>query len=187
MIRKRAAMARRSPSFPSPRSGHGRTRTTSGPRKRSGIRIVAWNSLGELVAASLHQRDQILVGGTLVSTSYEREYGKVKKATTVKHTVWQICTDSIRKLNRAHKERRQSLPALTMRPTHDIPQRFFAGPRHSAGSFLMHGLLFHYSAVLLDSNGEPIIFPSLNGFFYASLYAPPFVSLCLAVEQYNLS
>ncbi len=43
-------------------------------------RVVAWNSLGE------------------------REYGKGKKATTVKHTVWQIRADSIRKLNRAEKE-----------------------------------------------------------------------------------
>jgi single-stranded DNA-binding protein len=45
-----------------------------------------------------------LVEGTLVSSSYEREYGKGKKATTVKHTVWQIRADSIRKLNRAEKE-----------------------------------------------------------------------------------
>jgi len=45
-----------------------------------------------------------LVEGTLVSSSYEREYGKGKKATTVKHTVWQIRADSIRKLNRGEKE-----------------------------------------------------------------------------------
>jgi len=67
-------------------------------------RVVAWNSLGERVAASLHQGDHILVEGTLVSSSYQREYGKGKKATTVKHTVWQIRADSIRKLNRAEKE-----------------------------------------------------------------------------------
>lgn len=63
-----------------------------------------WNSLGERVPASLHQGDHILVEGTLVSSSYEREYGKGKKATTVKHTVWQIRADSIRKLNRGEKE-----------------------------------------------------------------------------------
>ena len=40
----------------------------------------------------------------LVSSSYEREYGKGKKATTVKHTVWQVRADSIRKLNRGEKE-----------------------------------------------------------------------------------
>ena len=67
-------------------------------------RVVAWNSLGERVAASLHQGDHVLVEGTLVSSSYEREYGKGKKATTVKHTVWQIRADSIRKLNRGEKE-----------------------------------------------------------------------------------
>jgi single-strand DNA-binding protein len=67
-------------------------------------RVVAWNSLGERVAASLHQGDHVLVEGALVSSSYEREYGKGKKATTVKHTVWQIRADSIRKLNRGEKE-----------------------------------------------------------------------------------
>jgi single-strand DNA-binding protein len=67
-------------------------------------RVVAWNSLGERVAASLRQGDHVLVEGTLVSSSYEREYGKGKKATTVKHTVWQIRADSIRKLNRGEKE-----------------------------------------------------------------------------------
>jgi single-strand DNA-binding protein len=67
-------------------------------------RVVAWNSLGERVAASLHQGDHILVEGTLVSSTFDREYGKGKKATIVKHTVWQIRADSIRKLNRAEKE-----------------------------------------------------------------------------------
>ena len=67
-------------------------------------RVVAWNSLGERVAASLHQGDHVLVEGTLVSSSYDREYGKGKKATTVKHTLWQIRADSIRKLNRGEKE-----------------------------------------------------------------------------------
>jgi len=60
--------------------------------------------LGERVAASLHQGDHVLVEGALVSSSYEREYGKGKKAPTVKHTVWQIRADSIRKLNRGEKE-----------------------------------------------------------------------------------
>jgi single-strand DNA-binding protein len=67
-------------------------------------RVVAWNSLGDRVAVSLHQGDHVLVEGTLVSTSYEQEYGKGKKATTVKHTVWQIRAGSIRKLNRGEKE-----------------------------------------------------------------------------------
>jgi len=33
----------------------------------------AWNSLGERVAASLRQGDHVLVEGTLVSSSYDRE------------------------------------------------------------------------------------------------------------------
>lgn len=41
---------------------------------------------------------------SFVSGRCEREYGKGKKATTVKHTVWQIRADSIRKLNRGEKE-----------------------------------------------------------------------------------
>ena len=63
--------------------------------------------MGERIAASLRQGDHILVEGTLVSSSYEREYGKGKKATTVKHTVWQIRADSIRRLNRGEKEPEQ--------------------------------------------------------------------------------
>lgn len=67
-------------------------------------RVVAWNGLGERVAPSLRQGDHVLVEGTLLSSTYKREYGKGKKATTVKHTVWQIRADSIRKLNRGEKE-----------------------------------------------------------------------------------
>ncbi len=70
-------------------------------------RVVAWNSLGERVGASLRQGDHVLVESTLVSSTYEREYGKGKKATTVKQTVWQIRADSIRKLNRAENEPRE--------------------------------------------------------------------------------
>jgi single-strand DNA-binding protein len=67
-------------------------------------RVVAWNSLGERVATSFRQGDHILVEGTLVSSSYEREIGKGKKTTTVKQTVWQIRADSVRKLNSGEKE-----------------------------------------------------------------------------------
>ena len=90
-------------------------------------RVVAWNSLGERVAASLHQGDHVLVEGTLVSSSYAREYGKGKKATTVKHTVWQIRADSIRKLNRGEKEPEVTASGSTTLPksqtpaAHDIP------------------------------------------------------------------
>lgn len=67
-------------------------------------RVVAWNSLGERVATALRQGDHVLVEGTLVSSTYEREYGKGKKATTVKHTSWQVRADVVRKLNRTEKE-----------------------------------------------------------------------------------
>lgn len=60
--------------------------------------------LGDYAAAKLRQGYHVLADGTLVSSTYERQYGKGKKATTVKHTVWQIRADSIRKLNRAEKE-----------------------------------------------------------------------------------
>jgi single-strand DNA-binding protein len=67
-------------------------------------RVVAWNGLGERVAAALRKGDHVLVEGTLVSTTYNREYGKGKKPTVVKHTLWQVRADSVRKLNRGEKE-----------------------------------------------------------------------------------
>lgn len=67
-------------------------------------RVVAWNSLGERIAASLRQGDHVLVGGTLVSSTYEREIGKGKKSTTLKLTSWSIRANVVRKLNRAEKE-----------------------------------------------------------------------------------
>jgi len=67
-------------------------------------RVVAWNSLGDRVAETLKKGDLVLVAGRLVSSTYEREIGKGKKATTVRQTVWQIRATSIRKLNRAQKE-----------------------------------------------------------------------------------
>jgi single-strand DNA-binding protein len=67
-------------------------------------RVVAWNSLGDRVAASLRKSDHVLVEGTLVSSTYEREYGKGKNAKSVKHTLWQVRADSVRRLNRGGKE-----------------------------------------------------------------------------------
>jgi len=40
--------------------------------------VVAWNSLEGRVAASLRQGDHVLVEGTFVSMTYDREYGKGK-------------------------------------------------------------------------------------------------------------
>jgi single-strand DNA-binding protein len=67
-------------------------------------RVVAWNSLGKRIAVSFRHGDRILVQGTLVISSYEPEYGKGKKATIVKHTVWQIRAHTIRRLNRREAE-----------------------------------------------------------------------------------
>ena len=67
-------------------------------------RVVAWNGLGERIATALRKGDHVLVEGTLVSTTYDREYGKGKKPTVVKHTLWQVRADSVRKLNRGEKE-----------------------------------------------------------------------------------
>jgi single-stranded DNA-binding protein len=65
---------------------------------------VAWNGLGERIAASLHQGDHILVEGTLVSSIYEREVRKGKKNTTEKQVSWSIRADAVRKLSRTDKE-----------------------------------------------------------------------------------
>ena len=43
-------------------------------------RVVAFNRLGESLADSLHKGDHVLVDGLLVSSKYERENGKSKKA-----------------------------------------------------------------------------------------------------------
>ncbi|MGC1686885.1 MAG: single-stranded DNA-binding protein [Candidatus Acidiferrales bacterium] len=67
-------------------------------------RVVAWNGIGERVAAALRKGDHVLVEGTLVSTTYDSEYGKGKKPTVVKHTVWQVRADSVRKLNRGEND-----------------------------------------------------------------------------------
>ena len=53
-------------------------------------RVIAWNGLGERVAASLRKGDHVLVEGTRVSSSFEREVRKGKKHTTVKQISWSI-------------------------------------------------------------------------------------------------
>ena len=67
-------------------------------------RVVAWNGLGERIAASLRQGDHVLVEGTLVSSTFEREVRKGKKNATVKQISWSIRADAVRKLNRTDKE-----------------------------------------------------------------------------------
>jgi len=43
-------------------------------------RVVTFNRLAESIADALHKGDHVLVDGMLVSSKYERENGKSKKA-----------------------------------------------------------------------------------------------------------
>ena len=53
-------------------------------------RVVAWNGLGERVAAALRKGDHVLVEGTLVSRPTTANTAKARRPRVVKHTVWQI-------------------------------------------------------------------------------------------------
>jgi single-strand DNA-binding protein len=64
-------------------------------------RVVVWNGLSEYCAAKLRKGDYIYVEGKLVSSTYEKEYGKGKNKITVPHKSWQVKAESIRKLQRA--------------------------------------------------------------------------------------
>jgi single-stranded DNA-binding protein len=66
---------------------------------------VAFNRLGESIAESLHKGDHVLVDGLLVSSKFERENGKSKKAKAAKVTVfWSVRANSVRRLSRAEAE-----------------------------------------------------------------------------------
>ena len=67
-------------------------------------RVIAWNGVGEYAAAKLRKGDHVYIGGTLVSSSYEREIGKGKKAATLKLTSWSIRANVVRKLNRTENQ-----------------------------------------------------------------------------------
>jgi single-strand DNA-binding protein len=67
-------------------------------------RVVAWNGLGEYAATKLRKGDHIYVEGTLVSSTFEKEFGKGKSKITVPFKAWQVKADSIRKLTRTKKE-----------------------------------------------------------------------------------
>jgi single-strand DNA-binding protein len=76
-------------------------------------RVVAFNRLGESIADTLHKGDHVLVDGQLVSSKYERENGKSKKAKAAKFTIfWSVRANSIRRLSRAETE----LPAQPSAP-----------------------------------------------------------------------
>ena len=68
-------------------------------------RVVAFNRLGESIAESLHKGDHVLVDGLLVSSKYERENGKSKKAKATKVAIfWSVRANSVRRLSRAEAE-----------------------------------------------------------------------------------
>ena len=68
-------------------------------------RVVAFNRLGESIADTLHKGDHVLVDGILVSSKYERENGKSKKAKAAKLVVfWSVRANSVRRLSRAEAE-----------------------------------------------------------------------------------
>ncbi len=75
-------------------------------------RVVAFNRLGESIAETLHKGDHILVDGMLISSKYERENGKSKKAKAAKVTVfWSVRANSVRRLSRAEAEVPMATPA----------------------------------------------------------------------------
>jgi single-strand DNA-binding protein len=68
-------------------------------------RVVAFNRLGESIADTLHKGDHVLVDGQLVSSKYERENGKSKKAKAAQFNVfWSVRANSVRRLSRADVE-----------------------------------------------------------------------------------
>ena len=68
-------------------------------------RVVAFNRLAESLADALHKGDHVLVDGMLVSSKYDRENGKSKKAKAAKVTVfWSVRANSVRRLSRAEAE-----------------------------------------------------------------------------------
>jgi len=76
-------------------------------------RVVAFNRLGESIADTLHKGDHVLVDGQLVSSKYERENGKSKKAKAAKFAIfWSVRANSVRRLSRAEAE----VPAQTAAP-----------------------------------------------------------------------
>jgi single stranded DNA-binding protein len=79
-------------------------------------RVVAWNGLGEYAAAKLRKGDHIYVEGTLVSSTYEKEFGEGKSKITVPFKAWQVKADSIPKLNRTKKELASGEAPLTAQP-----------------------------------------------------------------------
>jgi single-strand DNA-binding protein len=60
--------------------------------------------LATFVAENIRKGSQVLVEGSLISSTYERSNGKGKKAATAKVTSWTIRADVVRKLDRGEPE-----------------------------------------------------------------------------------
>jgi single-strand DNA-binding protein len=68
-------------------------------------RVVAFNRLGESIADTLHKGDHVLVDGQLVSSKYENDNGKSKKAKAAKLAIfWSVRANSVRRFSRAEAE-----------------------------------------------------------------------------------
>jgi single stranded DNA-binding protein len=83
-------------------------------------RVVAWNGLGEYAATKLRKGDHIYVEGTLVSSTYVREFGNGKSKITMPVKAWQVKADSIRKFNRTKKHHAADKVPVDTQPA-DIP------------------------------------------------------------------
>jgi single-strand DNA-binding protein len=60
--------------------------------------------LAEHIAAMVKKGSHILIEGELVSSTYERQSGKGKKAATAKITSWSIRADAVRRLDRGEPQ-----------------------------------------------------------------------------------
>ena len=75
-------------------------------------RVVAFNRLGEALAESLHKGDHVLVDGLLVSTKYEGENGKSKKAKAEQFSIfWSVRANSVRRISRAEADAPTAAPS----------------------------------------------------------------------------
>ena len=84
-------------------------------------RVVAFNRLGESIVDTLHKGDHVLVDGQLVSSKYENENGKSKKAKAAKFAIfWSVRANSVRRLNRAEAEVPAQVP-VSEPPAEEAP------------------------------------------------------------------
>ena len=74
-------------------------------------RVVAFHRLGQSIADTLHKGDHVLVDGQLVSSKYEVENGKSKKAKAANFNVfWSVRANSVRRLSRADAQAPSTAP-----------------------------------------------------------------------------